>query len=368
MIDYPQFQLPIVKIALPLGISFYTFQSLSYLIDVYKQPLLVQKNILNLGLYISFFPQLIAGPIVRYHDINYQINERTHSIDLFSQGIERFIIGFSKKVLIANPLAAMADTIMPYPAQLVPFHFLVLGMICYALQIYYDFSGYSDMAIGLGKMFGFNLLENFNYPYAAKTITEFWRRWHISLSSWFKDYLYIPLGGNRKGKMRMTINLFIVFLTTGLWHGAAVNFIFWGLGHGLLLFIEKTWGHKIGSIIKNRKAMVFLGHVYTLVSVVILWVFFRFGIRESFRFLQAMVALNHGSEIFNIFIKSAIDPQFIVCLISAVLFSFPWWKRIKMSNVKNFVFPRYCILIILMILSICSLASGSYNPFIYFRF
>jgi alginate O-acetyltransferase complex protein AlgI len=368
VIGYAQFQLPLLSITLPLGISFYTFQSLSYLVDVYKKPLLVQKNILNLGLYISFFPQLIAGPIVRYHDINLQIKNRTHSINLFSSGVERFIIGLSKKVLIANTLAAMADKIMAFPAQSIPFYFLVLGIVCYTLQIYYDFSGYSDMAIGLARMFGFNILENFNYPYVAKTITEFWRRWHISLSSWFKDYLYIPLGGNRKGKLRTTINLFIVFFTTGLWHGAAVNFVFWGLGHGMLLFIEKTLGHKIASIIKNRKIAAFLGHVYTLISIVVLWVFFRLGILESFRFLRGIATLNHGSETFNLFIKPYIDPQLIVCLIAAVLFAFPWWRKITLLNMKDFTTVRYCILIILFILTICSLASGSYNPFIYFRF
>jgi alginate O-acetyltransferase complex protein AlgI len=319
-------------------------------------------------LYISFFPQLIAGPIVRYHDINEQIKDRTHSINLFSQGIERFIIGLSKKVLIANVMATMAEKIMALPVQSVPYYFLVLGIICYTLQIYYDFSGYSDMAIGLGRMFGFNILENFNYPYAAKTITEFWRRWHISLSSWFKDYLYIPLGGNRKGKIRTTLNLFIVFLITGLWHGAAVNFIFWGLGHGMLLFIEKTWGNKIGSLIKNKKSTAFLGHVYTLVSVVLLWVFFRLGIRESLHYLWAMVTLNYGNKNFSMFIKTIVDGQFIISFNVAVIFAFPWWRKIKPLYQRNLIFPRYCILIILLILSICSLASGSYNPFIYFRF
>jgi alginate O-acetyltransferase complex protein AlgI len=236
VIDYPQFQLPLLNIALPIGISFYTFQSISYLVDVYKNPVLIQKNILDLGLYISFFPQLIAGPIVRYHDINEQIKERSHSINLFVSGIERFIIGLSKKVLIANTMAMTADRIFVLPSNSVPYYYLFLGIICYTFHIYYDFSGYSDMAIGLGRMFGFNILENFNYPYISKTITEFWRRWHISLSSWFKDYLYIPLGGNRKGRKRTTINLFIVFFTTGLWHGAEINFVLWGLGHGLLLF------------------------------------------------------------------------------------------------------------------------------------
>jgi alginate O-acetyltransferase complex protein AlgI len=283
-----EIQNPLSTIALPIGISFYTFQSLSYLIDIYKNPELVQKNLFNLGLYISFFPQLIAGPIVRYHDINRQIEYRTHNMKLFIAGIERFIIGLAKKVLIANTMAEAADKILDLPANTIPHYFLVLGIISYSLQIYYDFSGYSDMAIGLGKMFGFHILENFNYPYAAKSITDFWRRWHISLSTWFRDYLYIPLGGNRKGKTRTTINLFIVFLTTGLWHGAAFNFIFWGLGHGILLFLEKTFGKKICGIFKNGFFKTALSHIYTMGSVIFLWIFFRLGTKNSIYFIHSL--------------------------------------------------------------------------------
>jgi alginate O-acetyltransferase complex protein AlgI len=369
MTGYAQFQLPLLNIILPLGISFYTFQSISYLVDAYKNPALIQKNVLNLGLYISFFPALIAGPIVRYQHINKQIEERKHSLDLLTQGIERFVIGLSKKVLIANIMAMTADRIFGLPANSVPFYYLGIGILCYTLQIYYDFSGYSDMAIGLGKMFGFNILENFNYPYASKTMTEFWRRWHISLSSWFRDYLYIPLGGNRNGKIRTTINLFIVFLTTGLWHGAEINFVLWGLGHGILLFIEKTIGGKIGAIIKNGHIKSIFGHLYTMLSVIVLWVFFRLGMRESLHFLQEIFTLNHGNENAILFINAMFDLRFLISFVAAVIFTFPWWRKIVfLYNAKIATPLRYCGLVLLLILSICSLASNSYNPFIYFRF
>ena len=367
MLNYPQFQLPLLSVALPLGISFYTFQSISYLVDVYKKPESAEKNLLHLGLYISFFPQLIAGPIVRYHDISEQITRRKQSIGLFASGIERFIIGLSKKTLIANSMAGFADSIFAFPPDSVPYYYLVLGVICYTFQIYYDFSGYSDMAIGLGKMFGFTILENFNYPYISKTITEFWRRWHISLSSWFKDYLYIPLGGNRKGRLSTTINLFIVFVTTGLWHGAGVNFVFWGFAHGLLLFGEKTFGGKIASVIPNRRLRNFLGHLYTPVCVGLLWVFFRCGMRHSLRFLKALFTLNPGKETVMLFIKTMIHPPFLVSCIGAVIFSIPWWRRATPYRFNSMPL-RYCTLILLLALSICSLASRSYNPFIYFRF
>jgi alginate O-acetyltransferase complex protein AlgI len=363
MINCPQIQLPLLNIVLPIGISFYTFQAISYLVDVYKEPALVQKNILDLGLYISFFPQLIAGPIVRYHDINKQIKNRTSTVEAFSQGIERFIIGLSKKVLIANTMAAMADTILIH--NNVSFLYLILGIVSYTFQIYYDFSGYSDMAIGLAKMFGFTIGENFNYPYISKSMTEFWRRWHISLSTWFRDYLYIPLGGNRKGKIRTIMNLFIVFFMTGLWHGADINFVVWGLGHGILLFIEKLLKGKI--TIKNSIARNIISHVYVIISVVLLWVFFRLGIRASFIFLKNIFLLNIGNDAINIFVKTSIDIQYKIGLLAAFIFSFPWWKKITVPKRINIII-RYSLLIILLVLSICMLASNAYNPFIYFRF
>jgi alginate O-acetyltransferase complex protein AlgI len=368
VLPFLRVQLPLLDIALPLGISFYTFQSISYLVDVYKNPALVQKNLLDLGLYISFFPQLIAGPIVRYHDINDQISRRAHSAAAFARGIERFIAGLSKKVLIANTMASFADSLFAWPHDTLPFYYIALGIICYTFQIYYDFSGYSDMAIGLGKMFGFTLLENFNYPYISKSISEFWRRWHISLSSWFRDYLYIPLGGNRKGNARRNINLCIVFFVTGLWHGAAVHFVFWGLGHGLLLFIEKLGGTHIARCIKNTRIRNALGHIYTLISVALLWVFFRFGMKKSLGILRYLWTLNTGSPNTTIFIGAQLDAQFAVCFAAAVLGAFPWRHKLPVLNTRQFMPLRYCALIALLILSMCSLASNAYNPFIYFRF
>ena len=233
-----------INLVMPIGISFYTFQEISYLVDVYRKPELAQKNLLNLGLYIAFFPQLIAGPIVRYHDINEQISARTVTVPQFSLGLERFIIGLSKKVLLANNFAVVCDSV--FEADFFSYGAATawIAAFAYAMQIYYDFSGYSDMAIGLAKLFGFDLLENFNYPYAASSITDFWKRWHISLTNFFRDYVYIPLGGNRKGKLRTVLNRFIVFFTTGLWHGAAFNFILWGLGHGILMTIERAFAKK----------------------------------------------------------------------------------------------------------------------------
>ena len=228
--------LTFIDVVMPIGISFYTFQALSYVVDVYRGEVQVQKDIYKLALYICLFPQLIAGPIVKYHDVAEQISDREVTFDKVAYGVKRFIIGLSKKMLIANTLGAVADKIFTQPVEQFDAFTAWIGAIAYSFQLFYDFSGYSDMAIGLGSIFGFKFLENFNYPYISKSITEFWRRWHISLSTWFKEYLYIPLGGNRVSKARNYFNLFVVFLATGFWHGAAWNFIFWGLWHGLLYF------------------------------------------------------------------------------------------------------------------------------------
>ena len=257
------------KLSLPIGISFYTFQAISYLIDVYRNKTKVQNNIFYLALYISLFPQLIAGPIVRYETIENEIRERKHTLDNVVDGIKRFIIGLSKKVIIANNMALIVDTI--FDSGIIPGTFIIyLAAICYTLQIYYDFSGYSDMAIGLGKMFGFSFLENFNYPYIAKSITDFWRRWHISLSSWFRDYVYIPLGGSRVKTIKIIRNILIVWMLTGFWHGANWNFIIWGLYYGILLLIEKF-------VLKNilEKIPNIFKHLITLFLVIIGWVIFR---------------------------------------------------------------------------------------------
>ncbi|MCK5775816.1 MAG: MBOAT family protein, partial [Bacteroidales bacterium] len=265
-----QAPLPILGILLPIGISFYTFQAISYLIDIYRKEAQVQKSIINLGLYISLFPQLIAGPIVRYHDISLQINNRNHTSDKFSEGVMRFVLGLAKKTLIANNLAIVADQVFNTPSGEISTMAAWLGLIAYTFQIYYDFAGYSDMAIGLAKMFGFDLLENFNFPYISKSIQEFWRRWHISLSSWFRDYLYIPLGGNRIGVVRTYINLFIVFFVTGLWHGSSWNFVVWGLVHGFFIVIER-----IGFKNVLAKTPAIISTSYTLFIAMMAWVLFR---------------------------------------------------------------------------------------------
>ena len=261
--------LPRLNIGLPIGISFFTFQAMSYVIDLYRGEYKAQKNPLNLALYISFFPQLIAGPIVKYRDVNKQIVERTVTGEKIALGFRRFIYGLAKKVIISNILAISVDRIYATDMTRVNSALAWTAAICYTLQIYYDFSGYSDMAIGLGRMFGFDFLENFNYPYISSSIKEFWRRWHISMSSWFREYLYIPLGGNRKGKIRTYINLFIVFAATGLWHGASWNFVGWGLFHGFFIILERLG---FGKLLEKSKI---LSRIYCLLVVIVGWVFFR---------------------------------------------------------------------------------------------
>lgn len=273
------------SISLPIGISFFTFQALSYVIDLYRGECKVQKNILNLALYVSFFPQLIAGPIVRYSDIDEQISARIVSMDKFAVGFRRFLYGLGKKIIISNCMAEIADTIFGLPFAELTTTSAWLGAIAYTMQIYYDFSGYSDMAIGLGKMFGFDFLENFKYPYLSCSIQEFWQRWHISLGTWFREYVYIPLGGNRKGKVRTYLNLFTVFFLTGMWHGASWNFVVWGLYHGVFQIFER-----LGLKDFLKKHRVF-SHVYCLLVVMIGWVFFRAEtLLDAIRYIFRMVA------------------------------------------------------------------------------
>ena len=370
--------LPVKEILLPLGISFYTFHSLSYIIDVYRQPEMAQKSVLNLGLYITFFPQLIAGPIVRYHDVNIQYSQRTHTLIKFTDGVQRFIIGLAKKILIANVMGKIADGLFALPFNQVSTYYTWIAVLAYALQIYYDFSGYSDMAIGLGKMFGIEFLENFNYPYAANSITDFWRRWHISLSNWFKDYLYIPLGGNRKGHTRQMQNLFIVFFTTGLWHGASLNFILWGLGHGTASVVEKSVKKRF--TFKENVLNAVLAHIYTLSVVVLLWVFFRLGIRDSLHAILKMFGFSHLpwhgnlTQISNSpYISLLVNFKFYFIFFLGILFAFPWWRK-PISKVKGIVNPfafalvKYLLIFVLFILSFANIATNAYNPFIYFRF
>ena len=372
-------QLSAINFIMPIGISFYTFQEISYLVDVYKNPELAQKNFLNLGLYITFFPQLIAGPIVRYHDINEQISARSVTITQFSDGLERFIIGLSKKVLLANSFAIVCDKI--YGADFFSYGAYIawIAAFSYAMQIYYEFSGYSDMAIGLAKMFGFELLENFNFPYAASSITDFWKRWHISLTNFFRDYLYIPLGGNRKGKTRTILNRFIVFFTTGLWHGAAFNFIFWGLSHGCLMVTERTIDEKIHYNQKNLFLKI-IGHLYTIMFVTLLWVLFRNGTAMSIKLILKMFGINYSffttykPIYFDELFSPKIDFSFYIYSIIGVIFAFPWWRKLNFlynynTILKNILqVAKYIILIFLFIVCYANLAGNSYNPFIYFRF
>lgn len=358
----------IKQIALPIGISFYTFQALSYLIDLYRQKFDVQKNPFKLGLYISLFPQLIAGPIVQYNTIKQEIDCRTVTVADFSYGIKRFIYGFSKKMIFSNAFAMVADSIFAYSAVDISFGAAWLGAFAYGLQIYYDFSGYSDMAIGLGRMLGFKFLENFNYPYISSSITEFWRRWHISLSGWFKSYVYIPLGGNRKSKYRTLLNLMIVFALTGFWHGAAYQFIAWGLYFGVLLVLEKYFPKKdnLSSIKKT------LWHIYTIIAVLVGWVLFRADdIEYALIYIRNMFvpfASGQGCT----FIRY-IDARFVLLFVLAVLLSGPLQhccKKLKLAlySETEIGYLQMTGLVFLLVYSIMLLISNTYNPFIYFRF
>lgn len=358
--------IPNNNIILPIGISFYTFQIMSYDIDLYRKKIKVQKNPLNLALYISFFPQLIAGPIVKYKDIESQIQKRKVNIDSFVEGTKRFIYGLSKKVLIANSMALIADTIFDSNISNITTLLSWIGSIAYSLQIYYDFSGYSDMAIGLGKMFGFSFMENFDLPYKSKSITEFWRRWHISLSTWFKEYIYIPLGGNRKGKIRTYINLWIVFLVTGVWHGAAWTFITWGLFHGFFIFIERI-GFK--NILDKHKIF---GHIYSLLIINFGWVLFRAdSLSKGITIIKNMIIPTNNISSLRLY--KLLTPNNILIFIMAILFSCIIqyvYTYIKDKDIIKKIKP-YCeitIIIVLWFLCISSLVSNTYNPFIYFRF
>jgi len=366
------------SIVLPIGISFYTFQSLSYLVDIYRKETGVQKNILRLGLYISLFPQLIAGPIVRYHDIAKQLQSRITSFDKFSYGVQRFLTGLAKKVLIANSFAFVADEMFAMAPTELSAPMAWLGIISYTFQIYFDFSGYSDMAIGLGSIFGFKILENFNFPYIATSIKDFWRRWHISLSTWFRDYLYIPLGGNRKNLTRTYVNLLIVFFLTGLWHGASWNFVVWGLVHGFFLVIERIGGDKI-----LNKIWKPLQHLYTLFIVLMAWVLFRAeDISYAWAYYKAMFGMNVTTTGTYSYFKY-IDREFIIVAIFAVLASTKFFinsgtliRKTYFNGNKKVQFTFHSIHSVLSIgfyigiLIMCSLylLSDSYNPFIYYRF
>ena len=354
-----------IQVIMPIGISFYTFQAISYLVDVYRGVVKVQKNIAKLTLYICLFPQLIAGPIVQYADVADQIEKRSENFDEIVYGVKRFIVGLSKKVLIANTLGAVADKIFDTPAESFSPVIAWIGAVAYSFQLFYDFSGYSDMAIGLGAIFGFKFLENFNYPYISKSITEFWRRWHISLSSWFKNYLYIPLGGNREGKLRTYFNIFIVFLATGIWHGASWNFIVWGLWHGFFNIFEKlTDWHK-----KEGKIVALIQHLYTPLIVIIGWVMFRSeNLSYALDYIQNMFGvLKNVNSLYEI--SYYIGNIEIFTFIMAILCATPLFKNCVDTPKNKLVHIGLNLwMIILFLLSVSSIAASTYNPFIYFRF
>jgi alginate O-acetyltransferase complex protein AlgI len=354
------------SITLPLGISFFTFHAISYIVDVYREKSTPQKNLINLGLYISNFSQLVAGPIIRYPDVCDQLDNHLANTSDIAYGIRRFIIGLSKKVLIANNLAEITDKIFASDIQSIGSLLSWLGIVCYALQIYYDFSGYSDMAIGLGRIFGFHFLENFNYPYIATSIKDFWRRWHISLSNWFRDYVYIPLGGSRKNKSQTYFNLLLIFFLCGLWHGANWTFLIWGLWHGLFLILERT---QLGFYLK--KLPLLAQHVYTVFIITIGWVFFRSDtVNFSIQYLKSMFSFTNSTQVINW--SSYIDNELILALIIGIVGSAPVFPQLSefISDKKHFSYQLIynSFLIIIFLLSIMSLSSGTYNPFIYYRF
>lgn len=359
---------------LPLGISFFTFQAISYIVDVYRGEVPSQRNIFNLALYISLFPQLIAGPIVRYHDVSLSITNRTHSLELFSSGVKRFIYGLAKKMLIANPLGEVADSIFTLSGNDLTMPLAWIGILAYTLQIFFDFSGYSDMAIGLGRMFGFKFHENFNYPYISTSLREFWRRWHISLSTWFRDYVYISLGGNRVSTVRVYINLLMVFILTGFWHGASWKFLIWGLFHGVFLASEHAGFSKL-----LKRTWKPIQHIYLLMVVIIGWVFFRSDtLQRAFDYIGSMMDIsNYQTTLYQF--AQALSYEAIYAFLIAIVLSiptYPWLKKyfeglsekntIKITFLINI--PRLAILASLLFFSILKIASSTYNPFIYFRF
>ena len=358
--------LVIRDIPLPLGISFYTFQQISYIIDVYTKKTKVQKNLINFAAYITMFPQLIAGPIVKYNDIESQLKNRNENLTQFSSGVHRFIIGLGKKVLLANSIGAIWSEIKVIPLNEISILTSWIGIIAFALQIYFDFSGYSDMAIGLAKMFGFEFLENFNYPYISKSVTEFWRRWHISVGTWFREYLYIPLGGNKKGNLIQIRNLFVVWFTTGLWHGASFNFIAWGIYFGVILFIEKI-------IFKNilNKLPSFLCHIYTLILVLIGWVIFDMNtLSSAMEYISIMFGLSNNLVVdkLSLFILSNNIVILLIGIICSTTLLPNVFKKLRCSLKKSNIFIIISMYLIIFILSISYLVGESFNPFLYFRF
>ena len=357
--------IPLLRLALPIGISFYTFQILSYSVDVYRGNVAAQKNPVNLATYVALFPQLIAGPIVRYSDIEKQLTLRQHSFEKINSGCRRFIIGLSKKILLANTLGVLCDTFMQSGDRSVLYYWLFA--FSYMLQIYFDFSGYSDMAIGLGRLFGFEFLENFNYPFISRSITEFWRRWHMSLGSWFRDYVYIPLGGNRVKRMRMLFNIFAVWFLTGFWHGAEWNFVIWGLYFGVLLTLEKFFF--LNRLEKHRV----LGHIYVMFFVSVSFMIFSAGnLTDAVSYVGGMFGAGKIPFVCAEFLYNLKNYGFV--LVIAAVGATPIPKIIKKridGKIKNTFFldtAEILLLVALLLISTGYLADGSFNPFLYFRF
>lgn len=357
--------LPLLRVALPLGISFYTFQILSYLVDVYRGEVPAQRSFIDLAAYVAMFPQLIAGPIVRYSDIAEQLRTRTHSLSGAAEGTRRFLLGLGKKILLANLLGELVSDFRACADASVLYHWL--GVVGFTLQIYYDFSGYSDMAIGLGRILGFRFSENFRYPYCCGSITDFWRRWHISLGSWFRDYLYLPLGGNRRGKARQLFNILIVWLATGLWHGAAWNFVLWGLLYAVLLTVEKLW------LLPQLKRLHVLNHVYVLLFVVLGFVLFdAASVGEAFVSLRALFG---GAQLplWNAQSLYALQSSAVLLMLGA-LGATPLpaqlVARMRQTRVGGRALAVIEPVFLLALLVICTafLVDGSFNPFLYFRF
>lgn len=358
--------LGIKHIVLPIGISFFTFQSMSYVIDVYMKKAKPQRNLFNFALYVALFPQLIAGPIVKYSDVAAQIEHRKETIILFSRGIKRFAYGLGKKVIISNTFALLADEIWALESSSLSTGVAWLGAVSYTFQIYYDFSGYSDMAIGLGKMFGFQFKENFNYPYLSSSVQEFWRRWHISLSTWFKEYVYIPLGGNRKGPLRTYLNIFIVFLLTGIWHGANFTFIAWGLFYAVLQIIERLF---LGKVLYKNPLKIF-NHLYTLLAVIIGWVYFRSDtIFQANDYIIHMFTWHTSDTSVLSFLSMKVLVVFLIAILCCGMIQ-KIFSRLynRIQNILPVMLIDFILQVLLLVYSIMLIISGTYNPFIYFQF
>lgn len=354
--------MPKLGVSLPIGISFYTFQTMSYTIDVYRGDAKAQKNIVTFGTFVTLFPQLIAGPIIKYKDLGDQLEHRDHTFEKFASGVQRFVVGLAKKVLLANAIGQLWDVYLATPGEQLTTLGAWLGVIAFAFQIYFDFSGYSDMAIGLGRMLGFEFLENFNYPYLSRSATEFWRRWHISLGSWFREYLYIPLGGNRVSKGRLVLNMLIVWAATGIWHGASWNFLLWGLFYCALLIFEKFWFSKV-----LDKAPRWVGHVYGLFIILVGWAIFAVeDLGALGQYLKAMFGFGAGlyDASFLYYLRNYL-PILIIAAVASTPLVKNLWSRLN-SKVWRVALP--VLLCAGLILATAYLVDGTYNPFLYFRF